>query len=98
MERVKLPQAGRRRAGQLLPTPQPGPPKKRGGTNMEVNMTRAQRQRVAGLARRLEWRKVKSEAYRSAPHEYASLSDRRRTWQALALMIKKHGEPRKWRG
>src|SRR5262245_46940155 len=60
-------------------------------------MTKKQLQRVRELAGRFRWRKVKSEHYRNAPHEYVSLSDGRRSFGALARQIRRHGQSRPWR-
>src|SRR5262245_63028648 len=64
---------------------------------MEVRMTGRQKSRVAELARRFKWRRVKSEVYRSAPHEYISLSDGGRSFGALARQIRQHGRSLPWR-
>src|SRR5262245_63512434 len=64
---------------------------------MEGNMTRRQKSRVVALSRRLKWKKASSPIYKSAPHEYCSISNRRKDFIRLALMIKKFGEYKRWR-
>lgn len=60
-------------------------------------MTPKQLQKVRRLTKRLKWTRVKSSIYKSCPHEYASVSNDRRTFGALAKMVRKHGVNLPWR-
>src|SRR5262249_21288161 len=64
----------------------------------EVRMSNEINQRARGLlAKKLPWKKVKSEEYRDVAHEYISRSQCEAEWDQLAAVIKKYGEYREWR-
>jgi len=54
--------------------------------------------KVKKIHRNVDWTKAKSEAYRTAPHEYITIWSNPKKWKKLADIIREHGEYHQWRG
>src|SRR6476620_6500996 len=54
---------------------------------------------AGAIQMRVEWKKVSSREYKTAPHEWIKRERPHiRLWDELAKIIKAHGETREWRG